>query len=67
MASNPITSDGLQPNRWPPTQLLVMASNLIDGLQPNPRDWNVHLWNVRGTFAQYVRETRHRPYVRETA
>ena len=35
MASNPITSDGLQPNRWPPTQLLVMASNLIDGLQPN--------------------------------
>ena len=35
LASNPITSDGLQPNRWPPTQLLVMASNLIDGLQPN--------------------------------
>ena len=50
MASNRITSDGLQPNRWPPTELLadglqpnrwpptellVMASNLINGLQPN--------------------------------
>ena len=32
MASNPITSDGLQPNRWPPTQLLPITS---DGLQPN--------------------------------
>ena len=28
-ASNLITSDGLQPNRWPPTELLVMASNLM--------------------------------------
>ena len=28
-ASNLITSDDLQPNRWPPTQLLVMASNLM--------------------------------------
>ena len=34
-ASNRITTDGLQPNRWPPTELLAMASNLIDGLQPN--------------------------------
>ena len=42
----------------------ALLSNTAKAL---PRDWNVHLWNVRGTFAQYVRETRHRPYVRETA
>ena len=49
MASNLITSDGLQPNAMAnrtqllvmasnlmrPTELLAMGSNLIDGLQPN--------------------------------